>query len=220
MTIYYLMVKTHNITGLKYLCQTKRKDPYKYLGSGVDWITHLTLYGKSIRTDILLETSDKRLLTETGRHYSMLWNITTAMDDFGNKIWANIIPESGGGPGRSGHHVGKNNPMYGKVRDDLKSETSPNKNEYRREQSRVQMKERWSCPIFKKEKQEQRRKQWTDPEYKEKMKGRKRTNKKVNINGVEYDSLGIAAASLGLDPSTISKRCSSRHNKFANWNYI
>jgi len=28
MTIYYLMVKTHNITGLKYLCQTSKQDPY------------------------------------------------------------------------------------------------------------------------------------------------------------------------------------------------
>lgn len=99
MTIYYLMVKTHNITGLKYLCQTKRKDPYKYLGSGIEWTKHLRQYGKTIRTEILLKTTDKQLLNATGRHYSLLWKITTAMDDFGNRIWANSIPETGGGPG-------------------------------------------------------------------------------------------------------------------------
>lgn len=101
MTIYYLMVKTHNITGLKYLCQTKKKDPHKYLGSGIDWTKHLLQFGKTIRTEILLETTNKKLLNDTGRYYSKLWRITNAMDDFGNKIWANIIPETGGGPGCS-----------------------------------------------------------------------------------------------------------------------
>ena len=101
MTIYYLMIKTHNITGLKYLCQTKRKDPYKYIGSGVEWSKHLVKYGKSIRTEILLMSENKKLINDTGRYYSKLWKIVTAMDDFGNKIWANAIPETGGGPGCS-----------------------------------------------------------------------------------------------------------------------
>lgn len=99
MIIYYLMIKTHNISGLKYLCQTRRKNPCKYLGSGTVWKKHLEQHGRSIRTEILLETSDKKLITSTGRYYSALYNITTAMDDFGNKIWANVIPETGGGPG-------------------------------------------------------------------------------------------------------------------------
>ena len=97
MTIYYLMVKTHNITGLKYLCQTKKKNPYKYLGSGIDWINHLKIYGTSIYTEILLTTTDKKELGEVGRHYSTIWRITTAMDNYGNKIWANLIPETAGG---------------------------------------------------------------------------------------------------------------------------
>ena len=99
MSIYYLMVKTHNITGLKYLCQTKKKDPYRYLGSGIEWTKHLRRYGKTIRTEVLIETTDKQLLNDTGRYYSLLWKVTTAMDDYGNKIWANAIPETGGGPG-------------------------------------------------------------------------------------------------------------------------
>jgi hypothetical protein len=93
------MIKTHNMTGLKYLCQTKKKDPHKYLGSGIAWRKHLTCHGKTIYTEILLETTNKQLLCDTGRYYSILWRITTAMDDFGNRIWANAIPETGGGGG-------------------------------------------------------------------------------------------------------------------------
>ena len=101
MNIYYLMIKIHNITGLRYLCQTKKKDPYKYLGSGKDWRHHLKMYGRSVDTHIILETTDWNKLTSAGKYYSKLWHITTASDNFGNKIWANIIPESGGGGGNN-----------------------------------------------------------------------------------------------------------------------
>jgi len=97
MTIYYLCVKTHNITGLRYLCQTTKKDPIKYFGSGKEWTDHLIKFGYDIRTDILLQTSNKEELVNSGRFYSRIWNITTAMDDFGNKIYANLIPETCGG---------------------------------------------------------------------------------------------------------------------------
>lgn len=220
MTIYYLMVKTHNITGLKYLCQTKRKDPLKYFGSGKEWVKHLECYGKTIHTDIILKTKDKQVLNDTGRYYSVLWKITTAMDNFGNKIWANVIAETGGGPGRAGHHVGENNPMYGKKRNDLSSPNSPNKQEYRREQNRVATKKLWSHPAHIKSMSTLRREKWTDPAYIKKMKERPKTTKRVVINGVEYESLVMAGMTLGLDQSTISKRCSSSHEKFANWNYL
>jgi hypothetical protein len=101
MTIYYLMVKTHNITGLKYLCQTKRKNPYKYLGSGVDWCNHLKKYGNNIETTVLISTTNKEERNYWGRYYSELWRITTAVDNYGNKIWANRIPETGGGGGNN-----------------------------------------------------------------------------------------------------------------------
>ena len=217
MTIYYLMIKTHNITGLKYLCQTKKKDPHKYLGSGKDWCKHLVYYGKNIRTDIILETTNKQLLNDTGRYYSMLWRIKSSMDDFGNRIWANAILETGGGPGRSGHHAGKNNPMYGKQRSDL---AIINRHEYRREQNSTATKKLWSQPAHKKNMSAFRKDKWTDPVYIEKMKARRKTTRRIVIHGVEYDSLIKAALKLGLDSSTISKRCSSQHKKFANWNYV
>ena len=99
MTIYYLMVKTHNITGLKYLCQTRKKDPYRYLGSGIAWTSHLRKFGKTVTTEVIFQTTDKQQLNDLGRYYSQLWRVVDAMDDFGNKIWANLIPETGGGPG-------------------------------------------------------------------------------------------------------------------------
>lgn len=97
MTIYYLYVKTHNITGLKYLGKTSRKNPYSYPGSGKDWKQHLKKYGNLVTTEILHKCNSQREVGELGRYYSALWRVTTAMDDYGNKIWANIIPETGGG---------------------------------------------------------------------------------------------------------------------------
>jgi hypothetical protein len=47
-----------------------------------------------------METSDINERNYWGRYYSKLWRITTAVDDFGNRIWANRIPETGGGGGQ------------------------------------------------------------------------------------------------------------------------
>lgn len=94
---YYLYIKTHQTTGLKYLGYTTH-NPYTYSGSGIDWKAHCLVYGKKlVSTEIILETTDWAELTSMGRYYSNLWKITTAVDDFGNKIWANRIIESGGG---------------------------------------------------------------------------------------------------------------------------
>jgi len=98
MTIYYLYVKVHNITGLRYLGQTKQ-NPHSYKGSGVDWEKHIKLFGYNVDTIILLSTVNINERNYWGRYYSLLWNVVSAQDDFGNKIWANRIPESGGGGG-------------------------------------------------------------------------------------------------------------------------
>jgi hypothetical protein len=100
--IYTLYVKTHRITGLKYLGQTSQ-DPFTYPGSGIDWIAHLNTHGNHQDTMILARTSDKNELSDLGRYYSIRYNIVGAMDDFGNKIWANRIPETGGGDCGRGH---------------------------------------------------------------------------------------------------------------------
>jgi hypothetical protein len=97
MIIYYLYIKTHNITGLKYLGQTSKQDPYSYCGSGKDWKPHINEYGADISTEILASCETKHELNSLGRFYSTYYRITTAVDDYGNRIWANRIPETGGG---------------------------------------------------------------------------------------------------------------------------
>lgn len=89
-SMYYLYVKTHNKTGLKYLGKTTR-DPDTYRGSGIRWINHINLHGYDVTTEILLVTTDKHLLREKGEYYSTLWNVV------GDYNWANLIPESGDG---------------------------------------------------------------------------------------------------------------------------
>jgi len=47
MTIF-LYVKTHNITGLKYLGQTSRSDVEIYPGSGKYWKRHIKKHGNNV----------------------------------------------------------------------------------------------------------------------------------------------------------------------------
>ena len=112
MTIYTLYVKTHKKTGLKYFGQTSNPNPQKYKGSGYDWVDHISKHGYDVVTDIIFQSADINERNYWGRYYSKLWNIVNAQDDFGNKIWANRIPETGGGPGGA---VGAKNGAYGKT---------------------------------------------------------------------------------------------------------
>lgn len=96
--MFYLYVKTHNKTGLKYLGQT-RQDPNIYTGSGKYWKLHLLKHGVDHLTEILYETNDKDDLKKWGLYYSILWNVVDSNE------WANLKPESGDGgwPRRYGH---------------------------------------------------------------------------------------------------------------------
>lgn len=89
MTIY-LYVKTHNVTGLKYLGKTE-KDPFKYNGSGKYWVRHLKRHGYDIKTEILLVTESKTELKETGIFFSKLFDIVKSEE------WANLTEEKGDG---------------------------------------------------------------------------------------------------------------------------
>jgi Mor family transcriptional regulator len=99
MTIYYLYVKTHNKTGLKYLGYTGKKDPYKYKGSGKYWTRHIKKHGYDVTTEILKECSTKDEIKYWGLYYSNLWNIVEAKDNQGVKLWANLKLEQGDGGG-------------------------------------------------------------------------------------------------------------------------
>ena len=110
--IYTLYIKTHRKTGIKYFGQTKKSNPHKYKGSGYDWVEHITEHGYDVDTEIILQCTDINERNYWGRYYSKLWNVVNAQDDFGNKIWANKIPETGGGPGG---RTGLKNGAYGKI---------------------------------------------------------------------------------------------------------
>ena len=82
---YKLYVKTHNVTGLKYLGYTK-ENPLKYKGSGKEWKQHLKENGNNVNTVILLVCENKKEIEHYGRYYSELWNIVESSE------WANKIP--------------------------------------------------------------------------------------------------------------------------------
>lgn len=86
----YLYLKTHNVTGLKYLGKTTR-DPYDYRGSGLVWNRHLDKHGDDVTTEILFETTDMEKFKRVGHEYSEKWNIVES------KEFANLIPEYGTG---------------------------------------------------------------------------------------------------------------------------
>ena len=91
MITYYLYVKTHNKTGLKYLGQTTAQDPYKYQGSGDRWTNHIAVHGYNVNTVIIQKCYTKSALKSWGLYYSNLWSVVES------KKWANLKPEEGQG---------------------------------------------------------------------------------------------------------------------------
>ncbi len=90
-----LYIKTHNVTGLKYLGQTA-KNPFKYSGSGKYWSKHIKKHGNNVSTEILSRCKTKKELEVCGLFFSKLFDVVES------KEWANLRPESG--EGWSGPH--------------------------------------------------------------------------------------------------------------------
>jgi hypothetical protein len=86
--MYKLYLKTHNITGLKYLGYTKN-DPFKYPGSGHYWKKHLKEHGNDVKTEILFEHDNIEVISEIGMGYSVEWNIVESNE------FANLCNEDG-----------------------------------------------------------------------------------------------------------------------------
>lgn len=104
--MYYLYVKTHKKTGLKYLGKTSQ-DPHSYKGSGIRWTNHLKKYGNNVETIILFESENKDEIRDKGIYYSTLWNIVKSED------WANLKIEEGDG-GDTSHTQGYLNSLINK----------------------------------------------------------------------------------------------------------
>ena len=100
----YLMIKTHSVTGLKYLCQTTRKDPYSYKGSGTYWNSHCKKHGYDFTTEVIFQSTNKKVFERVSQEYSKTFNVVES------KAWANLIEEHGGSMGSKAnpnHNDGK-----------------------------------------------------------------------------------------------------------------
>ena len=88
-----LMIKTHNKTNLKYLCYTRSEgEKYNsYKGSGTRWKKHLKKYGDEITTELIFETNDKEAFVKEARAKSIEFNVVESED------WANLKLEEGDG---------------------------------------------------------------------------------------------------------------------------
>lgn len=83
------MIKSHNVTGLKYLCITKRADWEDYTGSGGFWKNHLKIHGTDISTHLLFESDDYDEFVTMCYFCSDFYNVVES-DEF-----ANLVPEHG-----------------------------------------------------------------------------------------------------------------------------
>lgn len=93
MKTHKLMIKTHNKTGLKYLCYTRSEgttyDNYK--GSGKLWKHHLKKYGDDISTELIYETPDFQEFKSFAIQKSIEFDIVNS------ELWANLKLEEGDG---------------------------------------------------------------------------------------------------------------------------
>lgn len=92
------MIKTHNITKLKYLCKTilEGKRFNEYVGSGKYWLNHIKAHGNNISTEIIYETDDFENFKKFAIDKSIEYDVINSSE------WANLILE--GGEGFHGNH--------------------------------------------------------------------------------------------------------------------
>lgn len=95
----YLYIKQHEVTGLKYFGKTTKKDPTKYLGSGVYWKKHIKKHGQNIKTLWYQLFTDKEELIEYAKKFSKD-NMIVESDD-----WANLKEEDGLDGGSDGRNM-------------------------------------------------------------------------------------------------------------------
>jgi hypothetical protein len=136
MKTIYLLVKTHSTTGLKYLCQTTRRDYEKYPGSGLYWKKHLVKHGTQHTTQVVRECANREEIIHWGQYYSNLWNVVNSSE------WANLRPEEGSGNTSERARELWLNPVFRKKKAESFSKTSAT-NEYKQQQS-ISGKKVWS----------------------------------------------------------------------------
>jgi len=222
----FLMVKTHTVTGLKYLCVTK-KDPFKYNGSGIYWLKHLKKHGTSHTTEVLRECSTNEEVREWGLYFSNLWNVVHGRDETGKKIWANLKPEEGdGAPSGEFNHM-KDDIVKARHHEVVSSE-----------EHREKLSEATKKAMSRPEVVDKLIKQRNTPEYKERARnqvasrfgsrrGKDNGRHDITIRRFEHES-GIVEEctsydlrmKYGIDQGNLSKLISGRCKKIKGWKYI
>ena len=93
MKTHKLMIKKHNITGMKYLCYTRSEGNYydNYKGSGIKWKKHLKKYGDNITTELIYESYSFEDFKKMAIKKSLEYDIVNS------KEWANLKMEEGDG---------------------------------------------------------------------------------------------------------------------------
>lgn len=90
----YLLIKKHNVTGLKYLCKrdaSSFSECEKYRGSGTYWKRHLKEHGNDVKTTCLFVTENEKQFRKVAKHYSKQFNVAESEE------WANLCDEEGQG---------------------------------------------------------------------------------------------------------------------------
>jgi hypothetical protein len=93
MKTHKLMIKTHVVTGLKYLCYTRSEgEAYSsYKGSGTRWKKHLAKHGDDIATELIYETASYEDFKKFAISKSIEFDVVQSDD------WANLKIEEGDG---------------------------------------------------------------------------------------------------------------------------
>lgn len=84
----YLYHKRHTITGLNYFGKTRR-DPTKYLGSGLHWVRHLKKHGRHVENVEVWKFDDLDECSKFAVEFSTKHNIVESSE------WANLKIENG-----------------------------------------------------------------------------------------------------------------------------
>jgi hypothetical protein len=103
----HLYLKTHNITGLKYLGKTSAKNPHTYQGSGKYWKNHINKHGYDVNTEILASSERPSEIRKLGLEFSEKLDIVKSNE------FANLKVESGDG---GWDHINTNQKFYNKKR--------------------------------------------------------------------------------------------------------
>lgn len=103
----HLYLKTHNVTGLKYLGKTSSSNPRSYRGSGKYWRNHINKHGYDVTTEILASSTHSDEIRRLGLEFSKNFDVVASNE------FANLKPESGDG---GWEHINTNQEFYNEKR--------------------------------------------------------------------------------------------------------